>query len=221
MVQALPRIADAVIPTSDVQLDDNVVCESNVILGQLTGRRIDDLRLRLGPNAHLRSGTVLYAGSTIGSHLQTGHNVVIREQNRLGDHVSIWNNTTVDYGCIIGDRVKLHTNVYVAQYTIVEDDVFLAPGVTIANDPHPGCPFSGQCMRGPHIKRGARIGVNATILPFVIIGEGALVGAGSVVTKDVPAGTVVVGNPARVVRSTGTLRCLTGHTDHPYGSQKG
>jgi acetyltransferase-like isoleucine patch superfamily enzyme len=216
MIDAHPFATDALLLPPDVELGADALVQSGVLLGERTGRQIDDPRLRIGPSAHLRSGTVIYAGSTIGSHFQTGHNVVVREQNRHVDYVSIWNNTTVDYGCVIGDHVKLHTNVYVAQFSILEDEVFLAPGVTIANDPHPGCPLSAQCMRGPHIKRGAQIGVNVTILPFVTIGERALVGAGSVVTRDVPAGVVVVGNPARPVRGIDELRCITGHTERPY-----
>lgn len=97
---------------------------------------------------------------------------------------------------MIGSRVRIHTGVYVAQFTTIEDDVFLAPGVMIANDRHPVCK---ECLVGPTIKRGARVGINATLLPAVVIGEGALVGAGAVVTKDVPAGAVVAVNPARVV----------------------
>lgn len=199
-----------------VELGDGAVIESGVILGEPPSRQLTDQTLTLGAHAHLRSGTVLYAGSSIGAGFETGHNVVVREQNRLGDDVRIWNNTTVDYGCVIGNRVKLHTNVYVAQFTVIEDEVFIAPGVTIANDPHPGCAFSQLCMRGPVLRRGAQIGVNATILPFVTINERALVGAGSVVTKDVPADTVVAGNPARVMCATADLRCSTGHTDRPY-----
>lgn len=85
---------------------------------------------------------IIYAGSTIGSDPVTGRNVVIREQNVLGDYVRIWNNATVDYGCQISNHVKIHTNCYIAQFTTLEDEVFLAPGVTIANDSHPGCEFS-------------------------------------------------------------------------------
>ena len=140
------------------------------------------------------------------------------EENFIGDDFSLWSNSTVDYGCVIGNRVKIHHNVYVAQYTTIEDDVFLAPGVMIANDPHPGCAKSKQCMKGPTIRRGAQIGVNATILPFVIIGERALVGAGSVVTKDVPPGAVVRGNPARVAGHIDELKCLIKPPlmDRPY-----
>jgi acetyltransferase-like isoleucine patch superfamily enzyme len=164
----------------------------------------------------LRTGTVVYGGSRIGARLQTGHNVVVREDNAIGDDVKIWNNTTIDYGCLIGHRVKIHANVYVAQYSVLEDDVFLAPGVTLANDPHPGCPYASQCMRGPTIRAGAQIGAGVTILPFVTIGRRALVGAGSVVTRDVPPETVVAGSPARVLRSIYDLRCSVDLTDQPY-----
>jgi acetyltransferase-like isoleucine patch superfamily enzyme len=172
------------------------------ILGEIPGRQIPSLALTLGPHAIVRAYSVIYAGSRIGSHLETGHGVVIREENRLGDHLSIWNNSTIDYGCVIGHRVRIHCNVYVAQFTIIEDDVFLAPGVMIANDRHPICK---DCMKGPTIKRGARVGINATLLPEVVVGEAALVGAGAVVTKDVPAGAVVAGNPARVIGRANAL----------------
>jgi acetyltransferase-like isoleucine patch superfamily enzyme len=152
--------------------------------------------LQLGPGARLRSGTVLYDASRIGARLATGHGVVVREDCELGDDVSIWSNTVVDYGTRIGHRVKIHSNCYVAQYTVLEDDVFLAPGVTIANDLYPGDDRSAKLMTGPHIGAGAQIGVNVTILPFVRIGAGAIIGSGAVVTRDVPAGMVAYGNPA-------------------------
>ena len=161
--------------------------------------------LILGPGARLRSGTVLYDGTTIGLRLQTGHGVVIREGCRIGDDVSIWSNAVIDYGCRIGDRVKIHCNCYVAQYTELEDDVFLAPGVTIANDLYPGDERSARLMAGPKIGAGAQIGVNVTVLPFVRIGAGSLIGAGSVVTRDVPAGVVAFGNPAEVRRAVADL----------------
>ncbi|MBM4067995.1 MAG: N-acetyltransferase [Planctomycetes bacterium] len=190
--------------------------EAGVVLGHKPGRTPAEPRLLLGPGAKLRAGTIIYAGSRIGARLETGHYVIIREDNELGDDVKIWNNTTIDYGCRIGQRVKIHCNGYIAQFTVLEDDVFLAPGVSIANDPHPGCEFSKKCMRGPTIQAGAQIGAGVTILPFVTIGRRALVGAGSVVTKDVPAETVVAGNPARVIRSIYDLGCPVDLTDHPY-----
>jgi acetyltransferase-like isoleucine patch superfamily enzyme len=152
--------------------------------------------LVLGQGARLRSGTTLYDGSVIGPGLQTGHGVVIREECVIGADVSIWSNSVVDYGCRIGSRVKIHCNCYIAQYTEIEDDVFLAPGVTIANDLYPGDERSAEAMGGPKIERGAQIGINVTILPHVRIGAGSLIGAGSVVTRDIPAGMVAFGNPA-------------------------
>lgn len=194
-------------------LGDGWDIDPGVVLGYLTGRHIEDTGLRIGPGARLRSGTVIYGGSNIGSGLQTGHNVVIREENIIGDDLNIWNSSTIDYGCTIGDRVRIHCNVYIAQYTVIEDDVFVAPGVTIANDPHPMCGF---CMRGPIIKRGARIGVNVTLLPQITIGEGALIGAGSVVTHHIPPYSVAYGNPAHPVKAVDDLVCAYGYADHPY-----
>ncbi len=188
----------------------------SALIGCPSGRLKKAAPLILGAQALVRSGTALYAGSTIGAGLETGHNAVIREENKIGDNFSLWNNSTVDYGCVIGNNVKIHCNCYVAQFTTIEDDVFMAPGVTIANDLHPGCAEAKRCMKGPTIKRGAKIGVNATILPMVVIGENALVGSGAVVTKDVAANAVVYGNPARVKNNVARLKCVTGLTDKPY-----
>ncbi len=150
----------------------------------------------LGAGARIRSNSVIYDATVIGTGLNLGHNVVIREECVIGDDVSIWSNSFVDYGCRIGNNVKIHVGCYVAQFTVIEDGAFLAPGVTIANDLYPGDDESAKLMRGPIIKAGAQIGAGATILPYVTIGERALVGSGSVVTRDVPAGMVCFGSPA-------------------------
>jgi len=202
----------------ELRVADDLVAAESALIGCMPERPIADLCLEIGAGAVVRSGSVIYAGSRIGARLNVGHNAIVREENAIGDDFSLWSNSTVDYGCAIGHRVKIHHNVYVAQFTVLEDDVFLAPGVMIANDPHPGCAFSRKCMRGPTIKRGAQIGANATILPMVTIGERALVGAGSVVTKDVPPGAVVVGNPARVSGRIGDLTCIVEPplTERPY-----
>jgi acetyltransferase-like isoleucine patch superfamily enzyme len=171
--------------------------DSGVVVGYRPSRP-SSAELLLGDDAHLRSGTVIYLGSRIGARFQTGHHVVIREECEIGDDVSVWSNSVVDYGCRIGNGVKIHANCYVAQYTDIGDEAFLAPGVTVANDLYPGDERSARVMSGPSIGAGAQIGVNVTLLPFVRVGAGALVGAGSVVTRDVPAGCLAFGNPARV-----------------------
>lgn len=202
--------------TGVVHLGEGALIDPEAIVGYLSPRKGVGNELTVGPGARVRSGCVIYAGSVIGEGLETGHNTVIREQNTIGDHFSIWNNSVVDYGCTIGDNVKIHCGIYIAQFTVIEDDVFLAPGVMIANDYHPGCPESSECMKGPVLKKGCRIGVNSTILPYVTIGEGALVGSGSVVTKDIPAGVLVYGNPARIHSRLDELRCKTGRREAPY-----
>jgi acetyltransferase-like isoleucine patch superfamily enzyme len=187
------------------QIDTGLIADGDVTLGYAPSQAAART-LVLGRNARLRSGTVIYAGSEIGADFETGHHVIVREDSRIGDHVSVWSNSVIDYGCVIGSRVKIHCNCYVAQFTELEDDTFLAPGVTIANDLFPGRGRSASAMAGPLVRAGVQIGVNATILPYVIIGEGAIIGAGSVVTRDIPPGMVAYGNPAIPRRPVAELR---------------
>ncbi|WP_018348597.1 acyltransferase [Longispora albida] len=182
---------------TEIQIGTGLHADPGVILGYAPARG-ESRGLSLGPGARLRSGTVLYLGTRIGAGLETGHHVVIREDCVLGDDVSVWTGTVVDYGCRIGARVKIHANCYIAQYTEIGEDAFLAPGVTLANDLYPGQPSSAELMAGPAIGPGAQIGVNVTILPYVRIGAGALIGAGSVVSRNIAAGMVAYGNPAVV-----------------------
>jgi acetyltransferase-like isoleucine patch superfamily enzyme len=201
----------------ELRIGGDAAIDDGVQLAYISPRAGISRVLIIGTGAKIRSGSVIYAGTTIGDRLETGHNVVIREENTIGEGFSIWNNSVIDYDCVIGHNVKIHCNCYVAQFTTIEDDVFLAPGVTIANDIHPGCPDSKPCMKGPTLKRGVKVGVNATILPYVIIGEGSLVGSGAVVTRDVPPNSVVYGNPARVQGSVFDLKCVTDIRDRgPY-----
>jgi bifunctional N-acetylglucosamine-1-phosphate-uridyltransferase/glucosamine-1-phosphate-acetyltransferase GlmU-like protein len=136
----------------------SIEADAGVEIGYPTARTVDP-ELTLGPDARLRSGTVLYAGSRIGERFESGHHVVVREQCEIGDDVSVWSNTVIDYGCRIGNDVKIHANCYVAQYTEIGDGAFLAPGVTIANvwiGGHPRPPGRVRCLRQPGA--GARFG---------------------------------------------------------------
>ncbi len=140
----------------------------------------------------------------------------IREDNRLGDDVSVGTNSVLEFGNRIGNRVRIHTGCFLELVTL-EDDVFVGPHVVFTDDPHPmGCPRFAECKGGAVVRRLARIGANSTILPGVVIGEGSLVGAGSVVVHDVPPGVVVVGNPARVVKKVADLECTSGLVPTPY-----
>jgi acetyltransferase-like isoleucine patch superfamily enzyme len=199
-----------------VRLGKNAIIDEAVILGYLPNRGTKSI-LTIGPGARIRSGSVIYGGSRIGANLETGHNVVIREENNIGDNFRIWSNSIIDYDCSIGSNVKVHSNVYVPQFTVIEDDVFIGPGVTLANDIHPGCPDALKCMRGPCINKGAQIGINCCIMPRVVIGEWSVIGAGSVVTRDIPPGVVAYGNPAQVICDITDIKCTTGLRDKPYG----
>lgn len=160
----------------------------------------------IGTAARIRGGSTVEAGARIGERLQTGYNVFIGEDTVIGDDCSIASNTIIEAGCTLGHRVRVQGNCYITRFTTIEDDVTIAPGVGLANDPHPGSE-NHSCMRGPTIERGAQIGMNATILPFVTIGQRSVVGAGSVVTRAVPADLVVAGNPARVLKSVSQVTC--------------
>ncbi len=198
-----------------VQLGEGAFIDEGVILGY-PSKRGDEQLLIIGPHACIRSGTVIYGGTSIGSDLETGHNVIIREQNSIGNNLRIWANSIIDYGCNIGHNVKIHSNVYIPQFTMIEDDVFIGPGVCLANDIHPGCPKALDCMAGPTLKKGAQIGVNSCILPRVTIGEYSIIGSGSVVTTDIPPGSVAYGNPARVCNQIENMVCTSGLMDRPY-----
>lgn len=196
-----------------LDIGEGTLVDEGALVGYISGRLAERKPLSIGAGSKIRFGTVVYEGSTIGARLETGHGVVIREENQIGDRLNIWNNSTVDYGCWIGNNVKIHTNCYVAQYTTLDDDVFLAPGVTVANDP---CPVCSLCMKGPTLRRGVKVGVNVTLLPHIEIGEYSVIAAGAVVTKDVPPRSLVVGNPGRVVKTVDQIACFVGVKPRAY-----
>lgn len=195
----MPQIAPGALIGPDVRLADDVVVEDHVVLGR-PGDSHDPVVI--GPGSVIRAGTVIYPGVTAGAGLQTGHHAVIRSNTTIGDRVVVGTNVVIDGDCRIGDRVKLQSNVYVPTNTTIEADVFLGPCAVLTNDKPMAAYSRGIYPRerplvGPTLRRGARIGANATILPEVEVGEDAVVGAGAVVTRDVPPGVVVTGVPAR------------------------
>jgi acetyltransferase-like isoleucine patch superfamily enzyme len=143
----------------------------------------------------------VFAGAKLGARVLVGDGACVRERCVIGDDVVIGHGSLVENDTTIGARTKIQAQAYITAYTTVEDDVFIAPRVVTTNDNFMGRTEKRHKLRkGPTIRRGARIGGGAVLLPGVEVGEEALVGAGAVVTKDVPARAVVVGNPARVLR---------------------
>jgi len=150
----------------------------------------------IGKDAVLRSGTIIYCDVTIGNRFQSGHNVMIREKTRIGDRVSIGTSVVIDGNTRIGNDVSLQSMVYIPTNTIVGDHVFIGPNAVLTNDRYPPSGIGG--LVGPVIESHAAIGANATLLPGIHIGEGALVAAGAIVTRDIPAYKLAVGVPAKI-----------------------
>jgi len=148
----------------------------------------------IGHHAILRSGTIIYCDVIIGNYFQSGHNTLIREKTRIGDRTAIGTATVIDGNTSIGNDVSLQSLVYIPTNTTIGNHVFIGPNAVLTNDRYP----PSGCLKGPVVKTGAAIGANATILPGVCIGEGALVAAGSIVTRDVPDYMMAVGTPARM-----------------------
>lgn len=160
-----------------------------------------ELVLSIGDNAHIRSHSVIYAGSKIGNKFATGHGALVRERVIIGDNVSIGSGSEVEQNCVIGNNVRIHSNCFIAEGTVIEDNVKIAPGTHIASDRHPLLPEEKKHRQGPRIGQGVYIGIGVTLLSDVVIGRGSFIAAGAVVTKDVPEGMVVLGNPARIYMS--------------------
>ena len=192
-------IAESAILSPVVQLGDGSVVHEYVVLGDAPpGVPLEPLLI--GDGAIIRSHTVIYHSNRIGERFQTGHGVMIREANDIGRDVSVGTHSIIEHHVTLADEVRLHSNVFVPEYTVIERNAWLGPSVTLTNALYPKSRAAKFNLRGPRIMEGAKIGAHATLLPGVRVGRNALVGAGSVVVKDVPDGAVVVGNPARVIR---------------------
>ena len=193
-------IHDTAIIYDHVQLGDNVTVEAHCVIGQPFKGYNGEVTV-IGDGAVIRSGTCIYAGNQIGIGFQTGHKANIRELNTIGDRVSIGTLSVVEHHVTIGDDVRLHTQVFVPEFSVLESHSWLGPNVVLTNALYPRHPDVKAMLKGPRVATHARVGANSTLLPGVLIGAYALVGAGSVVTKDVESRTIVAGNPARFMRA--------------------
>jgi acetyltransferase-like isoleucine patch superfamily enzyme len=192
----------------DTVLGKNVVIGDNAVVGKQstlgrasTAKREPLPPLVVGDDCSILALAVLFAGSRLGRGVIVGDQACVRERCDLGDDVVVGRGAFVENDVTIGARTRIQANAYVTAYSTVEEDVFIAPCVVTTNDNFMGRTEKRKgLMRGPTIRRGARIGGGAVLLPGIEIGEEAFVGAGAVVLHDVPPRTVVVGNPARVLR---------------------
>ena len=155
----------------------------------------------IGDGTIVSTGAIVFAGSTIGARVILGDQSCVRERVEIGDDVVVGRGSLVENDTTIGAMTKIQAEAYITAYSTLEEHVFIAPCVVTTNDNWMGRTEQrfGN-IKGPTIRRGARIGGGVILCPAIEIGEEAFIGAGAVVTKDVPARAVMVGNPARRLR---------------------
>jgi acetyltransferase-like isoleucine patch superfamily enzyme len=190
------------------RIGKNCYLAENVIIGHpgkeekdllLLGKEDDVDGAIIGDGCILRDYGIIYSKAQLGNLVKTGHHYLVREHTTIGEGSLVGTGVTIDDRCTIGSNVNIQTGVYIPTATIIEDDVFLGPRAVFTNDRDMG--RSADWLEPVTVKRGARVGANSVILPGTTIGEDSVVGAGAVVTKNVPAHAIVLGNPARKVGS--------------------
>lgn len=198
-----------------VEIGSGSVIGSHCEIG-LPTPRANGARLVIGARSTIRSHSVFYAGSTIGEGLTTGHSVTVRELTQAGPGLQVGTLSDIQGDCQIGNYVRTHSSVFIAQRSIIGDYVWLFPGATLTDDPHP----PSNHLLPVRLERFSAIGARSVLLPGVVVGEGALVGGGSVVTRNVSPHTLVAGNPAREFGATTKilLRDGSGRPAYPWPS---
>ncbi|MBO8156434.1 MAG: N-acetyltransferase [Bacillaceae bacterium] len=187
---------------SNTRIEDGVKIGANCIIGITPGGNTRmrnenkvDTRLLIKKNATIGNGVSLYSGSTIHENVFIGDHASVREKVTIGRESVVGRGAMIELNSIIGKRCTIQTLAYITGDTILEDDVFIGPCVSMANDKYMGA--KEIPLQGPIIRQKAKIGNNASLLPGVTIGHQAIVGAGAVVTKNVPDYTTVAGIPAK------------------------
>ena len=203
------RIGYNVVIRKGTTIGDNVRIDDNTVIGKCPMRAslsIFKEEKNLPPthidnNCLIGANTVIYVGSSISNNILIADLASIRENTTIGEYTIVGRGVTIENFVKIGKRCKLESECYITAYSELEDYVFIAPGVVTSNDNFLGRTEERfKYFKGITVKKGARIGANAVILPGKTIGEDALIAAGSVVTKDVPPRKIVIGSPARVIR---------------------
>ena len=224
------HIGENVVLEDDIYIDYNCIIRDNVtigkgttigancIIGEYTADWYQDHTWQpaptvIGAGSVIRSGSIVYAGVTIGDHFQSGHQVTIREAAVLGHHCSIGTLCDLQGHCVLGNYVRCHSNVHISQASRIEDYVWIYPYTVLTNDPIP----PSEREEGVTVRKFAVIATGSVILPGVEIASDSLVAAGAIVTKNVEPGTVVGGNPAKVISTIDKLKDhITGAPVYPW-----
>ena len=211
------QVGNHVVFHDDTIVGDSVRVDDHAVLGKLPMRAASSATtkdaqfapLTVGDGSILGTGVVLYRGLKLGRRCLVADFATVREEVTIGDRTIVGRGVTVENECTIGRFVKLESECYITAYSTIEDRVFIAPGVITSNDNFVGrTEERKKHFKGVTVKKGGRVGAGTVILPGKTIGEDALVAAGSVVTRDVPARKVVMGSPARVVKDVPSEQLL-------------
>ena len=212
-------IGPRVIVYDNVTIGDGVWIGADVILGEpvagiyRNADRYNNPPLMIGASSIIRSGCIIYAGSTFGDRLETGHRVTIREGTVAGVNFRVGTLSDIQGDCKIGDYVRFHSNVHIGQKSVIGNYVWIFPYVVLTNDPHP----PSDLMVGVVVEDFAVIATMSVILPGVAVGQDALIGAGSIVSRNVSKEDVVVGNPAKRVASVRDIKSKqSGKSVYPW-----
>jgi acetyltransferase-like isoleucine patch superfamily enzyme len=182
-------------------LDYAVVGKQPTLSPRSTARREELRPLELGAGTIVSTGAVVFAGTTVGERVVVGDQACVRERCTIGDDVVIGCGSLVENDTSVGALTKIQAHAYITAYSLLEENVFIAPCVITTNDNFMGrTEKRHELVKGPTIRRGARVGGGAVLLPGIEVGEEAFVGAGAVVLRDVPPRAVMVGTPARQIR---------------------
>jgi len=182
-------------------LDYAVVGKQPTLSPRSTAKREELPPLELGAGTVVSTGAVVFAGTTVGERVIVGDQACVRERCSIGDDVVIGRGSLVENDTTVGALTKIQAHAYITAYSLLEDNVFIAPCVITTNDNYMGrTEKRHELIKGPTIRRGARVGGGSVLLPGIEIGEEAFIGAGAVVLRDVPAKAVMVGSPARQIR---------------------
>lgn len=204
------RVGNNVVLHDDVVLGRNTRVDDGAVLGKLPMKAKASAVTRqetldpasIGDDCLIGSHAVIYRGASIGNHVLIADFASVRELTQIGELTIVGRGVAIENMVRIGSRCKLETGSYITAMSTIEDLCFVAPEVTFTNDNFVGRTeerfkhFGGVTMR-----RGARIGANATVLPGITLGEDCLVAAGAVVTRDVAPRMIALGTPAREVRN--------------------
>jgi acetyltransferase-like isoleucine patch superfamily enzyme len=183
-------------------LEGAVVGKQPTLSPRSTAKREELPPAELGAGTVVSTGAIVFAGVRLGAGVIVGDQACLRERVSVADEVVVGRGSLIENDTTVGARTKIQAMAYVTAYSTIEDDVFIAPCVQTTNDNFMGrTERRHELVKGPTIRRGARVGGGAVLCPGVEIGEEAFVGAGAVVVDDVPPRVVVVGNPARILRA--------------------